>query len=236
MKLAKILVATGLLLGTILGAADASAASAGTITQLSGTLAVQRSDGSIRLLSQKSDVGQGDTLTTQSDSYAQVKFADGGLVTMKPNTRMKLDNFNYDSEQPDKDNIAYSLLKGGLRFVSGLIGKRGNKDAYKLQTATATIGIRGTAGGADDCLDPQNPCVNPDSKLTLPAGVYVNVTEGEIAVTNSSGTVNLTEGQFGLIGLNQPPISIPPNVAVPPFALPPGFGGAGATNQECVVR
>jgi hypothetical protein len=235
MKLAKILLATCLMLGAVLGAAEAFAA-AGTITQLSGTLAVQRADGSIRLLSQKSDVGQGDTLTTQSDSFAQVKFADGGIVTMKPNTRVKLDNFNYDEQQPDKDNMAYSLLKGGLRFVSGLIGKRGNKDAYKLQTATATIGIRGTAGGADDCLDPLNPCVNPDSKVTLPAGVYVNVTEGEIAVTNGSGTVNLTEGQFGLIGLNKPPISIPPNVAVPPFALPPGFGGAGATNQECVVR
>jgi hypothetical protein len=235
MKLAKTLVATGVVLGVMLGTVDAYAAP-GTVTQLSGTLAVQRADGSIRLLSQKSDVGQGDTLTTQSDSFAQVKFADGGLVTMKPNTRLKLDNFNYDEQQPDKDSMAYSLLKGGLRFVSGLIGKRGNKDAYRLQTATATIGIRGTAGGADDCLDPEHPCVNPDSQITLPQGVYVNVTEGEIIVANSNGEVNLTAGQFGLIGINKPPISIPPNVAVPPFALPPGFGGAGTTNQECVVR
>jgi hypothetical protein len=224
-------------LSATFGATAVFAAAAGAITQLSGTLAVQRADGSIKLLSQKSEVGQGDTLTTQSDSYAQVKLSDGGLVTLKPNTRVKLDGYSYDQEQPDKDSMAYSLLKGGLRFVSGLIGKRGNKDAYKLQTATATIGIRGTAGGADDCLDPQNPCVNPDSKITLPPGVYVNVTEGEIVVTNSSGaaSLNLTAGQFGLIGLNQSPISIPPNVAVPPFLAPPGFGG-NAGSQECVVR
>lgn len=235
MKLAKILLNATVILGTVL-VAGPSFGAAGAVTQLSGTLAVQRADGSIRLLSQKSEVGQGDTLTTQKDSYAQVKLSDGGLVTLKPNTRVKLDDYNYDEQQPDKDNMAYSLLKGGLRFVSGLIGKRGNKDAYKLNTATATIGIRGTGGGADDCTDPQNPCVNPDSKITLPPGVYVNVTEGEIIVSNSKGSESFVAGQFGLIGLNQSPISIPPNVAMPPFTAPPGFGGSTTGNQECVVR
>jgi hypothetical protein len=235
MKLAKILVVMSVAFGAAIGAAPVFAA-AGSITQLSGTLAVQRADGSIRLLSQKSDVSPGDTLTTQTDSYAQVKLSDGGLVTLKPNTKMKLDNYSYNEQQPDQDNMAYSLLKGGLRFVSGLIGKRGNKDAYKLTTATATIGIRGTAGGADDCTDEKNPCVNLESKQTLPGGVYVNVTEGEIVVANSSGTVNFTAGQFGLIGLNQSPISIPPNAAVPPFIAPAAFGGGSSANQECVVR
>src|SRR5271154_857827 len=108
MKLAKILAGVSVVLSAALVAASAlAAAAAGSVTQLSGTLAVQRADGSIKLLSQKSDVAQGDTLTTETDSYAQVKFADGGIVTMKPNTRMKLDNFNYDAEQPDKDNMAY---------------------------------------------------------------------------------------------------------------------------------
>jgi hypothetical protein len=221
-------------LAAALGASPAFAAN--TVTQLSGTLAVQRADGSIRLLSQKSEVSQGDTLTTQTDSYAQVKMSDGGLVTLKPNTRVKLDDYFYNENQPDKDSMAYSLLKGGLRFVSGLIGKRGNPGAYKLGTATATIGIRGTAGGADDCTDEKTPCVNPDSKQTLPPGVYVNVTEGEIVVTNSQGSENFGAGQFGLIALNKRAISIPENSAVPPFVAPPQFGGPGSGTQECVVR
>jgi hypothetical protein len=235
MKLTRILMVMSVALGAAAGAAPAFAA-AGSITQLSGTLAVQRADGSIKLLSQKSDVSPGDTLTTQTDSYAQVKLSDGGLVTLKPNTRMKLDNYNYNEQQPDQDNMAYSLLKGGLRFVSGLIGKRGNKDAYKLTTATATIGIRGTAGEANDCTDPKNPCVNPDSKVTLPTGVYVSVSEGEIVVSNSQGSENFSAGQFGLIGLNQSPISIPPQAAVPPFVAPASFGGGGSASQECVVK
>ena len=219
-----------------LAAGGAEAATAGAVTQLSGTLAAQRADGSMKLLAQKSEVSPGDTLTTEKDSYAQVKLSDGGLVTLKPNSRVKLDNYFYSEMQPDKDNMAYNLLKGGLRFVTGLIGKRGNRDAYKLNTATATVGIRGTAGGADDCTDLLNPCKSPENNQTLPAGVYVNVTEGEIVVSNSAGSKNFTAGTFGLIALNQAPISVPVTAAVPPFVPPPAFQGGRPGAQECQVR
>ena len=219
-----------------IAAASVDAATAGAVSQLSGTLAVKRADGSIKLLSQKSEVAPGDTLTTEKDSYAQVKLSDGGLVTMKPNTRVKLDDYFFSDQQPEKDSLTYNLLKGGLRFVTGLIGKRGNRDAYKLTTATATVGIRGTAGGADDCTDLLNPCRNPENNQDLPAGVYVNVTEGEIVVANSAGSRNFTAGTFGLIALNQAPILIPVTAAVPPFVPPPSFQGGRPGAQECQVR
>ena len=236
MKFEKIVMDACLAGAMALACAQAFAA-AGAVTQLSGTLAVQSADGRIKLLSQKSEVATGDTLTTEKDSFAQVKLSDGGLVTLKPNTRVKVDDYFFSDQQPDKDNMAYSLLKGGLRFVTGLIGKRGNKDAYKLGTATATIGIRGTAGGADDCTDEKNPCTNPETKQSLPSGVYVNVTEGEIVVSNSAGSEVFGPGKFGLIALNKPPISIPENAAIPPFTPPSSFqGGTGGSGQECQVR
>lgn len=219
-----------------IAAGGAGAATAGAVTQLSGTLAAQRADGTIKILSQKSEVAPGDTLTTEKDSYAQVKLSDGGLVTMKPNSRVKLDNYFYNDLQPEKDSLTYNLLKGGLRFVTGLIGKRGNRDAYRLNTATATVGIRGTAGGADDCTDLLNPCKNPEDNQVLPPGVYVNVTEGEIVVSNSAGSKNFAAGTFGLIALNQPPISVPVSSALPPFVPPPSFQGGRPGAQECQVR
>jgi hypothetical protein len=233
MKLTKIVLTLAIALGA-LGAVPAYAVN--TVTQLSGTLSVTRPDGSIKLLSQKSEVLPGDTLATQRDSYAQVRLGDGGLMTLKPNTQARIDSIVFEEASPEKDSVVFGLLKGGLRMVSGLIGKRGNKDAYSLRTATATIGIRGTAFGADDCTDPATPCVNPDSKQTLPSGVYVNVTEGEILVTNSQGSESFNAGKFGLIALNKRPISIPENASVPPFVAPPQFGGSGSNSQECVVR
>ena len=73
-------------------ASAASAAGAGQVQHLSGTLSVQRADGSIRILSQKSDVNPGEVLTTQKDSYAQINFSDGSSMTMRPNTQMKLES------------------------------------------------------------------------------------------------------------------------------------------------
>lgn len=124
----------------------------GTIQQLSGTISVQKPDGSTRVLARQSEVGKGDTLNTERDSYAQVKFSDGAVMTLKPNTRIKIEDFVFDEREPAKDNSTLSLLKGGLRMITGLVGKRGNQDALRLGTATATIGIRGTTFTVDDCV------------------------------------------------------------------------------------
>ncbi len=114
-------------------------------------MSVQRSDGSVRILSQKSEVQPGDVLTTQRDSYAQINFTDGSAATMRPNSTMKLETYSFNQEAPQNDGMFMRLLKGGLRTVTGLIGKRGNQDAYKIGTATATIGIRGSSGDTVAC-------------------------------------------------------------------------------------
>ena len=129
----------------------AFAQTGGQVQHLSGTLSVQRPDGSVRILSQKSEVGAGDVLTTQKDSYAQINFSDGSSMTMRPNTQMKIDAYQFTQEKPESDNAFFRLLKGGLRTVTGLVGKRGNQDAYKIGTSTATIGIRGSSGDTLEC-------------------------------------------------------------------------------------
>src|SRR3970040_1590585 len=104
----------------------ALAAVAGTVTHLSGTLSVQRADGAVRILSQKSEVNPGDTLTTQRDSYAQINFTDGSSLTMRPNTQIKVEQYNFVQDRPQDDGSFLRLVKGGLRTVTGLVGKRGN--------------------------------------------------------------------------------------------------------------
>ncbi len=78
-------------------------ANTGTVTQLSGTLSVLKADGSMRILSQKSEVTGGDTVNTQKDSYAQIKFSDGGTITLKPNTSVKIQQFRFKQEEPEAD-------------------------------------------------------------------------------------------------------------------------------------
>src|ERR1051325_1524600 len=87
------------------------AAPAAIVTHLSGTLSVLKADGSARILSQRSEVESVDTLTTEKDSFARLKFTDGGELTLRPNSIFKLDNYAYQEAEPQKDSFLTSILK-----------------------------------------------------------------------------------------------------------------------------
>jgi hypothetical protein len=115
----------------------ALAGNAGQITHLSGTLSAKRADGSSKLLAVKSEVLEGDTLSTEAETFARIKFSDGGEVVMRPGTQLKIENYNYVAGKPESDNVVMNMFKGGLRAVTGLVGKR-NREKVTFQTETAT--------------------------------------------------------------------------------------------------
>lgn len=122
----------------------AAAEVSGKIGYMSGGLVAQRADGSVKVMGPKSEVSEGDLLLTSKDSYAQVVMNDGTKMTLRPNSNLKIESYKFKTDAPQADAAVFRLLKGGFRTVTGLIGKRGNKDAYQLRAAAATIGIRGT--------------------------------------------------------------------------------------------
>lgn len=213
----------------------ALAAVAGEITHLSGTLSTQQADGTKKLLGVKSEVQEGDTLTTEAGTYARVKFADGGEVVLRPNSQLKIQSYSYNVAKPENDSIVLSMFKGGLRAITGLLGKR-SRDKVSFQTATATIGIRGTNFGALLC---QNDCANvPTTSGRPPAnGLHVDVTEGVIVVSNDKGRIEVNAGQFGFVAdQDTPPTLVPPSEGVP--VTVPGSIGGGIGNEggsECRI-
>jgi hypothetical protein len=216
------------------------AAGAGTVTHLSGTLSVQRPDGSVRILSQKSEVNPGDVLTTQRDSYAQVNFTDGSSITMRPNTQIKVEQYHFVQDRPQEDNSFLRLLKGGLRTVTGLVGKRGNFDAYRIGTNTATIGIRGSSGDTIDNTGAGCEGVTTGCEK-LPQGVYHTTYTGSYIMQNEGGSQIIGEGQFGFASdLKVSPLLLPGdpglNLSQLPFTLGIGSGRVQGAGQECIVR
>ena len=213
----------------------ASAAGAGQVQHLSGTLSVQRADGSIRILSQKSEVNPGEVLTTQKDSYAQINFTDGSSMTMRPNTQMKLESFQFVQDKPQEDTAFFRLIKGGLRTVTGLVGKRGNQDAYRIGTSTATIGIRGSAGETLDCTQGCDGVVAGGEKAER--AVYHNTLTGSYIMTSDDGTVIIGEGLFAMHKKGQAPqiLKDDPGFRLNelPFLIGQGFN---KSQENCVVK
>jgi len=215
----------------------------GTVQYLSGTLSVQRPDGSVKVLAERSNVAVGDVITTQRDSYAQLRFSDGGQVTLRPETQVKIESYAYEDGRPERDNFAMQLFKGGLRSLTGLIGKRNNnRNAYRMVTSTATIGIRGTDYTAIQIAPPPPGQTPPPNSLA--PGVYVTVADGAIAFIAGGVELVVGVGQGAFSNnFNLPPRLIPPPPNLPQVTPPPSFGQSlkptsinAGSNMECIVQ
>jgi hypothetical protein len=172
----------------------ALAAPVGQVTNLSGPLFAQNAEGVRRILAIGSPVEPGDTLITEGKTYAQVRFLDKGVVTLKPGTQFKIEAFAFDEKTPEKDSASFGLLKGALRTVTGLVGKRGNQDAYKMNTATATIGIRGTQFIAQYVPEPETAVSLAPYALPLLASLDLSwVDTGTLTDVGPAGLIDPTE-------------------------------------------
>lgn len=190
---------------------------AGTVVHLSGPLLAKKAGGAVRILSQRSEVESGDTLVTEKNTYAMIKFIDNSEITLKPSTTFKVEGFAFDADKPEQDQASFNLVKGGLRSVTGMLGKR-NKEKFSMKTPGATIGIRGTTFIAD--------LVMPGAPGQRPPGLYTHVLEGMIALKNDGGAQNFSAGQFGFTpGFSSPPVIVPNNPGIQ-FAPPPAFNSA----------
>jgi FecR protein len=241
-KLAPILASLLLAAGGILSDAACAAGPVGQVTHLSGTLTAKHADGSVKLFSVKSEVQEGDTLSTEQETYARIKFADGGEVVLRPGSQLKVAAYAFDQAKPESDNIALNMLKGGLRAVTGLVGKR-NRDAVNFTAPTATIGIRGTHFGALMC---QNDCGGVATVTGKPPenGLHLDVADGAIVVKNAAGEQVISSGQFGFVqSASTRPAIVPASqgirVTMPSSISQNSSSGRGvgkANEGECAVR
>lgn len=122
----------------------ASAAPVGGVVETEGTVFVTSPEGKRRIVAVGSILEKGDTIQTEKQSTAKIRYADGSEMFVRPSSNFVIKDFNFDEKQPDKDSFVLDLVRGGLRQITGLIGKRGNQDAYRLNSPTSTMGIRGT--------------------------------------------------------------------------------------------
>lgn len=195
-------------------ATAAPASEIGIVMNVEGSLSAKGTDGKLRVLAGRDKVFGGDVLFTGKDSYARVKFSDGGQISLRPTTQFKIEKFNFDEKQPGKDAAEFNLIKGAMRSISGMIGKRGDPDSYSVKTREATAGIRGTKFGVRLCKADCDDTPLPDGS-PIPDGTHFDVLEGTIIVKNASGSQLLNQGQFGYVGsVSTPPAIVPPERAI----------------------
>lgn len=103
----------------------------GTVTQVNGPLLLQRADGSVKAIALNSFVEQGDTLVTEKNTYAQLKFADDSEVTLKPGTQFKIEVLAYNAGASSNMDTVFSMAAGAVQIRTGA-APRSNPENIKL--------------------------------------------------------------------------------------------------------
>lgn len=210
----------------------AHAAIAGHAQFVNGNVQLTNAAGQTRILQKGDVVHESDTLTTAKGASAQIKMRDGGMIAIRPDSKLKFDSFVFNGVEDGNERSFFSLLRGGFRAITGMIGKT-NKNNYRITTAAATIGVRGT--------DHETFVVLPGSDLAAiaPTGVYNKVNVGETVMTTDKGTINILPNQMGFASAaDQMPQLQPVNLniftAIPTPAMQ-GNVGSDAGRESTVV-
>ncbi len=171
-----------------------------------GGVVATGSDGKSRKLIRGESIFEGDLIAT-SDGRAQLRFTDGGYMSLQPQTEFRVDDYRFAGQADGSERGFFSLLKGGMRTITGIVG-RSNPPNYQLRTTVATIGIRGT-----------------EYTVTYTNSILHSVANGGTTLVNGAGSFNVNAGETVMVKeFNTPPtrVSTRPDVGPTPAGdLPP---------------
>src|SRR5690242_4740741 len=103
--------------------ANLAFAAGAIVTSLNGTAQAQTGSAAPRTLREGDTVNQGDTVFTGGGSSLVLRFDDGQVAALTSNSRMTVTTYDYNSSSGG-GNVFLSLITGGMRTITGLIGHR----------------------------------------------------------------------------------------------------------------
>ncbi|MHB1590382.1 MAG: FecR family protein [Sulfuricella sp.] len=203
----------------------AEAGIAGRFQFVAGDVRVIDASGQERPAKKGDNLNEGESVLSALNASAQVKMIDGGFMAIRPDSRVKVDAYQYDGKEDGTEKGLLSIVKGGFRAITGAIG-RTHKENYKIATPAATIGIRGTDHEPVVVLPPP-----PGAETPVPPGTYDKVNVGAAYLENPQGIADVGPNKVGYAaGPDVKPVVLP---TIPPiYSTTPTVGGKNAKKEE----
>lgn len=124
------------------GSARAQAIEIGEITLAIGSASIDR-NGQAMPAVRGGKVQVGDIVKTPAGGHVHVKFIDGALVSVRPDSRLQIEAYTYIVERPSESTVRFTLEAGSARAISGKAAEAA-KERFRLNTPFVAIGVRGT--------------------------------------------------------------------------------------------
>jgi FecR protein len=113
----------------------------GSVATLQGAASVTHGNAT-HSLALRDPIFKSDVLQTDVAGTLGVTFDDETTFTLKPNSRITVDEFVYQ-DGGTKNSAVFNVLRGTVAFVAAEVARTGN---MKIDTPTSSLGIRGTTG------------------------------------------------------------------------------------------
>jgi hypothetical protein len=115
----------------------------GEVTMAVGPVIRTPAQGLPETVHRGSPIMPGDRLDTADGGHLHIRFVDGELVSIRPGSRMWVEDYQYDPQHVANSLIKFKLEYGVARAISGAAAE-GAKDRFRLNTPLVAIGVRGT--------------------------------------------------------------------------------------------
>lgn len=115
----------------------------GEASMIIGAVRVMSGDGVARVLERGSPIKVGDKIETGEGGHVHIRFVDGGRLSVRPSSRLQVENYGRSTDQPALMAIKFRLDEGVVRSITGSWGEAA-RDRFRLNTPVAAIGIKGT--------------------------------------------------------------------------------------------
>ena len=140
----------GLLVGTVMvgavvpaharpGVVDA----VGEVTLTVGKAMIVGADGTATAVRRGASVHAGDRVETAEGGHVHIRFVDGALVSVRPTSRLVVEDYQYNPVQIEQSLVRFRLDRGVARAISGAAAE-GARERFRLNTPLVAIGVRGT--------------------------------------------------------------------------------------------
>lgn len=115
----------------------------GEVTMSVGPVTRTTAQGLPEMVRRGTPILPGDRLDTADGGHLHIRFIDGALVSIRPGSRMLVEDYKYDPQRVSASLVRFKLEYGVARAISGAAAE-GAKERFRLNTPLVAIGVRGT--------------------------------------------------------------------------------------------
>ncbi|HJU70989.1 MAG TPA: FecR family protein [Paucimonas sp.] len=206
---------------------------AGSVSFAIGEARVIGDDGKPQPVARGAEISAGQTLLTGANGHIHVRMVDGAFISVRPQSRLRIESYHYDAAAPANNRIKFVLEQGVARSITGRAGEAAREN-YRLNTPLAAIGIRGTDFVVQAAADVTRVTVQSGAIVMSPlTGNCLASTLGPCKSASARVlTAAMHDAYLELRSRNEAPLLVPaekalesPNLLAPPRPEEPRVAG-----------